>query len=833
MLPVTEGEARERAELLTDIAYDVFLDLAVTPARSRTRATFRCRRPGAETFAQLGLATAGEVRLNGQLLPPPDDGRVRLTGMAAENVLVAEGTLDDVGGMDPGLIRFTDPADGAGYVIADGYPDEAARLFCCFDQPSLPCALTLAVRVPPGWQCLGNGEAHDDGDGVWHFGTVTGMRPNLLVVCAGPYHQVWAGWGGQGVSMRVWRRASFPQWDEALERFAGLAARAIGHYESTLGTPCPYPAYDIVFVPEVTALASTVPGLMCVSETLLARMADPDDDIVTDVCAHEVAHLWFGSHVTMRWWDDLWLDEALATYLSAEFTGGWAGFGYRAKSGAYRADELPGRLPVSSPVASSALALSRPPALTYSKGAAVIRQLGALIGEQALRAGMRDYLARFAGDCGTLADLVTCWSRASGRELAGWADTWLRSEGAPTMRASYAAGPGPRSAAGGSLVITQDPPRPQLVSIGLYYRDRTGRGLRRRQLVEVELAGERTVVQVAPGQAGAEPDAVVANDGDLGYARITFDERSWQALTDAALEVDDPGTEAVCWNAAWQPVTGARLAAASFADLVIRRLGDGQAGLPAAGAEVLLDRAVSCADVYAPADQRAGLRERVAQSALDAARRAAPGSPAQRALATTFAASAHRDDQLDLLTAWLDGNDAPADLAVDGDLRARALFTLSDRGRARQSDIDALPGLDHASGAVYRATCRAMRPDPAAKEEAWTAVVSGAVTGRLAEATALGLWVAGQEQLMAGYQSRYFGEALPALAGMNGWAQGRLGELLFPSTLCDAATVAAAQDVLASGTMPQDLRNAVAEQTAITREVIMARGCGSPAQPQA
>ncbi len=90
---------------------------------------------------------------------------------------------------------------------------------------------------------------------------------------------------------------------------------------------------------------------------------------------------------------------------------------------------------------------------------------------------------------------------------------------------------------------------------------------------------------------------------------------------------------------------------------------------------------------------------------------ARPGSPIQRTLAA-FAASAHRGDQLDLLTAWLDGNRAPDELAVDGELRARALFTLSARGRARQADIDALPELDHANGARYRAMCLAVRPDP-------------------------------------------------------------------------------------------------------------------------
>lgn len=828
VLSVTEGEARERAELLTDIAYEIFLDLAANPARSRTRVSFGCARPGSDTFAQLDLAELDEVSLNGRPLPPPAGGRVRLAGLAAENELTAEGVIADVGGMDPGLIRFTDPADGAGYVIADGYPDEAGRLFCCFDQPSLPCAVTLTVRVPPGWYPLGNGEARDDGDGVWRFGTVTGMRPHLLTVCAGPYRQVWEGSGGHGVVVRAWRRASLTGADESLERFAAAAARAIGRYESMLGTPCPYRLYDIVFVPELTGLGGTTPGLMCVSETLLSRMADPDDEWVAMVCAHEVAHLWFGCHVTLRWWDDLWLEEALATYLCVEVTGSWAGFCYRQKANAYRADELPGRLPVSSPAASSAQALSRPAELTYSKGAAVIRQLGALVGDRALRAGLRDYLARFGGSCGTSQDLVACWSRASGRDLAGWADTWLRGEGAPQLHARFAAGTGRPAESGGSLVVTQAPPRPQLVRIGLYDRTGTGRGLRRRQLVQVELAGEQTELSVALGAGEAAPDAVVANDGDLGYARITFDDRSWRALADAALEVDDPLTEAVCWNAAWQLVTSARLPAASFVDLVITRLAEGRAALPAAGADVLLERAVGCADVYAPAEHRAGLREQIADSARAAAIRARPGSPIQRVLAAAFAASAHRGGQLDLLTAWLDGNQVPAGLEVDARLRARALFTLSASGRARQADIEALPELDPANGAAHRATCLAMRPDQAAKEQAWKAVISGAITGRLAEAAALGLWLAGQEQLMDGYRDRYFGEALPALGGMNSWAQQRLGRLLFPSTLCDVATAAAAQASLARRTLPEDLRNAVAESAAIIGEVIASRRCCSP-----
>lgn len=764
-----------------------------------------------------------QLTLNGQPLPDPDGGRVRLTGLAAENELIAGGGLTDVGGMDPGLIRFTDPADGAGYLIADGYPDQAARVFCCFDQPSLPGTLTLAVRAPAGWQCLGNSPADRDGDGVWRFGAVIAMRPHLFTVCAGPYRQADpAGSGpdcGDGIVVRTWRRASLAGQDAALQRFARTAAGAIEHYARVLGTPCRYRQVDIVFVPELTALAGTMPGLITVSESLLALMADPEDEFAAQVSAHEAAHLWFGTQVTMRWWDDLWLEEALATYLSVDFLDGWAGFAYREKACAYRADQLPGRRPVCSPVADSAQALSRPAALTYAKGAALIRQLGALIGKDALRAGMHDYLGKFAGSCGTYADLMACWSQASGRDLAGWAQTWLRSEGAPVVRAELA---------DGSVLVTQDPPRPQVIGIALY--DRAPQGLERRRLIRVELAGARTAIALGPGEASA--DALVANDGDLAYARIAFDERSWQALTDAALQVNDPVTEAACWNAAWQLVTSAQLPAEAFADLVLRRL-TGPAGLPAAGAEVLLDRAVSCADVHAPPSGRARLREQIAQATLDAARQAAPGNQAQRTLATAFAASAHRSDQLDLLTSWLDGRQLPDGLTMDTELRTRILYTLSARGQARQADVDALPELDPANGTYTQARCLALRPDPEAKKQAWTSVISGAVTGRLAEATALGLWTHGQEQLMASYRHRYFAEALPALTEMGNWAQQRLGRLLFPSTLRDDATITAAEAVLANATLTEDLRNAIAEQTAILREATASpeTSASSPPQP--
>ena len=366
MPALTETEARVRAGLLDVRSYDVFLDLtagAAGPVRSRTEIRFGCREPGAATFAEL-TATASSAVLNGRAVGPAAGGRLALPGLAAENVLVVEA---EAAGAE-GLTWFTDPADGAGYLLYMGYPTQASGVFCCFDQPDLTATTTLSLALPAGWEPLSNGPVTGRPPagqaGLWRFGPVTGTRTYDLTIAAGPYAVEWRGTGGAegSVRMSIRRRPSLAGADgvAGMARFAETAQRALEYYERTLGVPCPYPKYDIGFVPRLNALAVSIPGLMLVSERLLARMVDPDDDFVAMVCAHEVSHLWFGCHVSMRWWDDLWQDEAMATYLSYEALGdAWASFSYRDKPRAYQADALPGRQPVSSPVTSAADATSR------------------------------------------------------------------------------------------------------------------------------------------------------------------------------------------------------------------------------------------------------------------------------------------------------------------------------------------------------------------------------------------------------------------------------------------------------------------------------------------
>jgi len=801
---LTQDEAIDRARAIDVESYDVFLDLTAEPVLSRTEVRFRWRQPDAGTFAELRTQSVSSATLDGASLPPPQDGRLRLnrTGRSDQALLVveAEAAYSNEG---RGLGRFTDPADGASYVMALGYPDCGPELFCCFDQPDLTATFRFSVRVPDGWECAANGQLARREADVLTFEPVSGMRPYDFMFCAGPFPAAASSPAGRTeVSIRHRRSLAGQTAVDSLPQFAAYARDAIAWYGQTLGVPCPYPAYDIVFMPELAALAVSVPGLMVVNERLLGRPDTAGDHYSAMICAHEVAHLWFGCLVGPRWWDDVWLDEAIASYLSyaalAAIAGvsesvSWAGFAYTDKARAYEADALPSRQPVSSPVSTAGQGRDKPYGILYAKGASVIRALAALIGDDALRQGLSEYLSRFAFGSATLDDLVGCWSRASGQDLAGWADQWLRAEGTTTVRLD------------GNGAVVQDLPRRQRIGIGLYDLDADGR-LRRRDLLHAELEGERTAV---PGLAPAA--VVVLNDQDLSYTRTGFDPGSARALAAAACQLGDPVSEAVCWNGFWLLVTGGELPAAQLTDMVGRRL---QADdLPEVAVETLLARAVEAADTWAPPSQRAALRAQLAAATRTAAADA-------RKLAIGFAASAQTDDQLARLGAWLAGNDLPDGVVADAELRARILFTLAARGLAREQDIDALPQLDPVTGAVNRATCLALRPDPAAKEAAWAMALSGDEPARIAQACAAGLWVPGQEELMAGYRDRYFTEALPALAGRDLWARTRLSRLLFPVTLVSEETIAAANAAEPSDSV---LRVAVAEQATIMRRRLAAR----------
>jgi aminopeptidase N len=839
----TATEAAARSRLLSVESYAVFLDLTTggNSARSRTEIQFSCREPGAATFADLDALTVREVVLNGTQADPKlaGNGRLILAGLAASNALTVDATVA-ISGSGTGLTQYTDPADGQRYVVANCFPTAAPSVFCCFDQPDLRAELTLIVTLPAGWTCVSNGKVlhrpADGAAGVWRFSSVAWMKPYEFTLCAGPYVTAPdviavtaepAGVPAPDSPVLTRRCRPALAGSPGLAEIADTVRTALRYYERLLDVPCPYDKVDIVAVPELSSLAMQLPAVMYVSEELLQRAADPGDGHVPIVLAHEAAHLWFGCLVEGRWWDDLWLAEAMANYLSYTAAtavlhqpDAWAEFGMTGEASAFEADSMPAAQSVASPVDTAAHALTRPSAITYSKGTAVIRQLGAMIGADAMYAGLHEYLTSYAWSTASLADVVGCWTRASGRDLTRWADQWLLHPGTNTLRPEITVGP---DGVITSLAVVQAPPsdppgplRTHQLTIGIY--EPHGSRLACRRRISVTLSERWTHVPELTGSP--KPAAVVLNDTGLTFAAIRLDPVSWHAMVSCAIDVGDPLAESVCWNSAWDMVRVAELDAAEFAALVARRITTGR---PIIGLEQLLGRALTGADYYAAGPRRPAARQQLAAAGLTAAERAQPASRDQAILARGYAMCADSSAQLDLLRFWLDSRSLPPGLAVDLELRARILSTLAARDLATDDDLAAYAALDPVAGDTRTATWQAMRPDRAAKEVAWTAALAPGQSPRRALAHAQGVWVPGQEQVLVEFRERYFADALAAVGRHDARTAQRLARALYPATLADDATLTATDTALATMNPADPVRAVLAEQRTVLQRGISAR----------
>lgn len=471
--------------------------------------------------------------------------------------------------------------------------------------------------------------------------------------------------------------------------------------------------------------------------------------------------------------------------------------------------------------------VDRPNAITYVKGTAVVRQLAALIGADAVTGGLADYLTRFAAaGSARLDDLVGCWSKAAGRDLTGWAETWLREADTPVLGARLTHSPDGLIE---SLTVTQDLPRPHRVGVALYDAEdhpaatmtaaaaRGGPAVpgrhRRLRLRRTDLIELTSVEANLPGLAGEPvPAAVFVNAGDRALAQVTIDDRSLAALAEAAFAVGDPLTEAACWNAAWHMVLTAQFPAARYAAPVARRLAG--ATLPA---ENLPDRIPAASPLTASAPD-----------------------PLRRALLAGFAATAATDAHLTAVRALLGGAPAPtgqasADAplhslaAADLTLRAALVRALAVTGLAKRDDLGALTAADPAVGEPLRVTCAAARPDPAAKEAAWAAALDERTPQRLARAHAAGIWIAGQEHLLVGYRDRYFTEALPALNAADACGERhapRLAGMLFPGTV-DETALASVRSALDRGSLTDRIRAVLKEQEAELRTALTVKAAAS------
>ncbi|MEV2251475.1 aminopeptidase N [Streptomyces sp. NPDC050147] len=786
---LSRDEAQERAALLSVDGYEVFLDLRSALGesdqeprtfRSVTTLRFRCADPGATSFADLIAPSVTAVSLNGRDLDPAEvfDGtRITLDDLAAENELVvdAQCAFSRTG---EGMHRFVDPEDGEVYLYTQYEPADSRRVFANFEQPDLKAPFRFEVRAPEGWTAWSNG-AGELVDGVWKFAETKPISTYITAVVAGPYHYVTDSYSRTfedgttlDIPLGALCRKGLAKHFDADDVFL-VTKQGLDFFHDNFDYPYPFGKYDQAFVPEYNLGAMENPGCVTFREEFIFRgkVTQASYERRANVILHEMAHMWFGDLVTMRWWDDLWLKESFADFMGAfsmveatRFTNGWITFANNRKAWAYRADQLPSTHPVTADIRDLEDAKLNFDGITYAKGASVLKQLVAYAGRDAFLEGARRYFKRHAYGNTRLGDLLSVLEETSGRDMASWSRSWLQTAGVNSLTPQVILNAEGRitelsvlQEASGSAHQPAPPTgtpelRPHRVAVGLYRRTPEGE-LTRYARAELDVEGPRAVVSELAGEEA--PDLVLVNDDDLTYCKIRFDENSLDTLRAHLGDLTDPLARALCWSALWNLTRDALMPARDFIGLVLRFAGrESDIGV----LQMLHTWAESALTFYAAPEWREEGGRALAEGALRELRIAEPGSQNQLTWARFFAAVASSAADLQLLQGLLEGTAKIDGLDVDQELRWSFLGPLAAHGVADERVLAAeLVRDDTASGKRHQVRCLAARPSAAVKAQAWASVVeSDSLSNALAGATISGFAQSSQRELTAPYAPLYF-----------------------------------------------------------------------------
>ncbi|MBA0050394.1 aminopeptidase N [Streptomyces sp. AJS327] len=861
MSVLTRAEARHRARLLDVQRYEIDLDLTRGEEvfGSDTVIRFTVSEPEADTFLELRPVTLRRAVLDGAELDPAAlaDGRLPLRGLTEgehELRVRADMPYSRVG---EGMHRFTDPADGRTYLYTQCCMSDAPKVFPCFDQPDLKAVHAVRVTAPPEWTVLGNGVARRLGEpdeGRWECAPTPPISTYLMAVAAGPYHSVRTEHAGIPFGLHV-RRSLAAHLDADAEELLDLTRRCFDRYHEIFDEPYPFDSYDQAFVPEFNSGAMENPGLVTFRDEFVYRSAVTDTERQTRgmVIAHEMAHMWFGDLVTLRWWDDIWLNESFAEYMgyqtlaeSTRFTDPWTDFAVTRKTWGYDADQRPSTHPVApdpEAVPDTAAARLNFDGISYAKGASALRQLVAWLGEKTFLAGINEHFARHRFGNATLADFIDSLAHAStDRDVHGWAERWLRTTGVDTLTTRVSDGADAASGtadasdtAGGDgwrLTVTHTGERPHRLAFGLYdwapgdpgrlvprdrpARDLPGGGQEPGASGEFS-ASEETVLSFG----GPRPALVLPNDGDLSYAKVRLDPDSWATLRRSLSGLPDPLSRAVVWNTVRDQVRDAELPPGAYLELLGDHLPRETDNAVVHG--VLGFARTQIADRYLPAEERdaalAGLA-RVCEELL----RGADEDGAGRALT----AARHLIDSVtdpERLRSWRAAGGIPGGPRLDAELRWRLLLRLAVLGGVDADGVDrALADDPSATGQEGAARCHAALPDPASKAAAWAAMFDepDTLSNYLFIATAQGFWQPEQQPLVQEFADRYFTDVLPLAERRGSAVAYAAGRFAFPRVV-DEETRRRGEECLRSGAPLPALRRQLVDQLDDLRRALRVR----------
>ncbi|MFF4530442.1 aminopeptidase N [Streptomyces sp. NPDC001407] len=850
---LTREEAQRRAQLLTVDSYEIDLDLSGAQEggtyRSETLVRFEAAEAGAESFIDLVAPAVREVVLNGTALDVAAvfaDSRIALPGLLAgrnELKVVADCAYTNTG---EGLHRFVDPVDEQAYLYTQFEVPDARRVFASFEQPDLKATFQFTVKAPEGWTVISNSPTPErPADNVWRFEPTPRISTYITALIAGPYHSVHSSYekDGRGIPLGIYCRPSLAEFLDADAVFE-VTRQGFEWFEEKFAYDYPFAKYDQLFVPEFNAGAMENAGAVTIRDQYVFRskVTDAAYEARAETILHELAHMWFGDLVTMEWWNDLWLNESFATYTSiacqadapgSKWPQAWTTFANSMKTWAYRQDQLPSTHPIMAEIRDLDDVLVNFDGITYAKGASVLKQLVAYVGQDEFFKGVQAYFKAHAYGNTRLSDLLGALEETSGRDLKTWSKAWLETAGINILR------PEIEVAEDGtitSFAVRQEAPalpagakgeptlRPHRIAIGLY--ELQGGKLVRTERIELDVDGELTPVEALVGTK--RPAVVLLNDDDLSYAKVRLDEESLRVVTAHLGDFAESLPRALCWASAWDMTRDGELATRDYLSLVL----SGITKESDIGVVQSLQRQTKLAlDLYAAPDWREKGLATWTDAALEQLRAAEPGSDHQLSWARTFAATARTPEQLDLLRALLDGTETIDGLAVDTDLRWTLLERLAATGRADEPEIAAELERDRTSaGERHAAAARAARPTAEAKAQTWAQVVeSDKLPNAVQEAVIGGFVQTDQRELLAPYSERYF-------AVVKGIWESRSHEIaqqivvgLYPALLVSRETLDATDAWLASAEPNAALRRLVTESRAGVERALKAQAADAAA----
>ncbi len=805
--------ARTRAAALSVQSYDVDLDLTQGERTFGSTTIVRFTATEPTSWVDVKPDELLSVTLNGQPVDVAglNDGRLELTGLQAENELVAVATMAYTHDGE-GIHRAVDAADGLVYTYGMSFLDAAPRVFACFDQPDLKAPYRVKVTAPTEWLVLGNGAATQVSPGRWELAETMPLSTYFVTIVAGPYHQITD--EHDGIPLSVVARQSLK---EALDREAAdifrVTKQAFDEYHRMFGYRYPFGEYHQAFVPEFNAGAMENPGCVTFRDPMVFRSAATDQERSNRArtIVHEMAHQWFGDTVTMKWWNDLWLNESFAEYMAhrvstaaTDYQDNWIDFAYIRKWWGLQADQRTSTHPVAAdPVKDALASLDDFDGISYAKGAAVLKQLANYLGDDIFLAGVIAHIRATEFGNATFGDLLAKWTEAGAADIDTWAQNWLRTPGMDTISAV-------RTPDGLKLRRTapeQFPAqRPHKLTVGGYDADGNA------TIVDVVVDADEVDVPL-----DASTLVVIPDTGDDTWAKIRLDADSLANLTAVLPKITDGVTRAVVLNSVRDSAADGELDPNLAFDILLGMLAGEASDI---GIGTMSDWArTHILGGYLPYEENRARLEKVLADRL-------PDLPAGSSLQLAVVrAYARQSADVERLQGWLTGAGVPDGVTMDADLRWLVMLQVARLGAIGDAEIDAELERDTSSeGREHAVRCRAALPTAAAKEKAWSMIMTDAdLSNYELDAACEGFWHPAQRELTAPYVDRYFAEIPGAEKLRSGWVAASSASRSFPRFEIEEEVVARSADLVADDSVAAGIRRSVGDRADDVKRALAVR----------